>query len=134
MTSPFSQKVTLTLDATLYQQVQQWQTEQRIPSLTQALRQILQDYFSQPALACPTILQRLQNLEIELNALKTEFKTALNPEIPLHGSLTWLELEGLERPQLVALAKQLGLYSYKLNNQALRRAIFTAQNDEPPPI
>lgn len=132
--SSFSQKITVTLDPTLYAQLQQWQRQHHLPSTAQALRQVLQDYFNPTTPTCPTVLQRLNLLETELQALKTELKTALNPEVPPHGNLSWLELEDLERAQLVVLAKQLGLYSYKLNNQALRRAIFTAQHSEAPPI
>ncbi len=132
--SSFTQKVTVTLDPQLQAQLHQWQQQQGIPSTAQALRQILHDYFNPATPACPTVLHRLNALETELNALKTELKTALKPHLPPSGNLSWLDLEGLERPQLVALAKQLGLYSYKLNNQALRRAIFTAQNNTPPPI
>ncbi|MDS3861271.1 hypothetical protein RIF25_10680 [Thermosynechococcaceae cyanobacterium BACA0444] len=132
--SSFSQKVTVTLDPALYAQLQQWQRQHHLPSTAQALRQILQEYFQPTTPTCPTVLQRLNALETELNDLKKELETALNPEVPLLGNLSWLELEGLERSQLIALAKQLGLYSYKLNNQGLRRAIFTAQHQESPPI
>lgn len=132
--SSFSQKVTVTLDPTLYAQLQQWQRQHHLPSTAQALRQILQDYFHPTTPTCPTVLERLTALEAELNDLKKDFNTALNPEIPPLGHLSWLELEGLERSQLIALAKQLGLYSYKLNNQGLRRAIFTTQHQALPPI
>lgn len=132
--SSFSQKVTVTLDPALYAQLQQWQHQRHLLSTAQALRAILQDYFTPTTPTCPTILQRLTALETELEGLKKELKTALTPEVPPLGQLSWLELEGLERNQLIILAKQLGLYSYKLNNQALRRAIFTAQHSEAPPI
>ncbi|QEQ02264.1 hypothetical protein FFX45_04675 [Thermosynechococcus sp. CL-1] len=49
------------------------------------------------------------------------------PPQPTIETLTIAELERLTRPQLVALARDLGIYSYKLNNPALRQAIWAAK-------
>ncbi|BAC09747.1 hypothetical protein [Thermosynechococcus vestitus] len=49
------------------------------------------------------------------------------PPQPTIETLTIAELERLNRPPLVALAQDLGIYSYKLNSPAWRQAIWAAK-------
>lgn len=116
-------KITLRLDAELYGQLQRWQVQQGYGSLSEAIRKILQQSLQPMEIACPTVLQRLRALEEQVAALERQ----LRPPQPTIETLTIAELERLTRSQLVALARELGIYSYKLNNPALRQAIWTAK-------
>lgn len=116
-------KITLRLDAELYHQLQRWQVQQGCDSLSEAIRKILQQSLQPMEIACPTVLQRLRALEQQVAALERQ----LCPPQPTIETLTIAELERLTRPQLVALARHLGVYSYKLNNPALRQAIWATK-------
>lgn len=116
-------KITLRLDAELYGQLQRWQVQQGYGSLSEAIRKILQQSLQPMEIACPTVLQRLRALEEQVAALERQ----LCPPQPTIETLTIAELERLTRSQLVALARELGIYSYKLNNPALRQAIWAAK-------
>ncbi|WKT80345.1 hypothetical protein QYC27_08545 [Thermosynechococcus sp. PP45] len=116
-------KITVRLDAELYGQLQRWQVQQGCGSLSEAIRKILQQSLQPTEMACPTVLQRLSALEQQVAALERR----LCPPQPTIETLTIAELERLTRPQLVALARDLGIYSYKLNNPALRQAIWAAK-------
>ncbi|XFA72241.1 hypothetical protein RYO59_000465 [Thermosynechococcaceae cyanobacterium Okahandja] len=116
-------KVTLSLDPELYRTLQCWQVQQGYDSLSEAIRTILQQHFQPPALSCPTLLQRLTALEKQV----TDLQAQLRPPQPALEELTLADLEVLNRAQLVAIARDLGVYSYKLNNPALRQAILAAK-------
>lgn len=116
-------KITVRLDAELYGQLQRWQVQQGYSSLSEAIRKILQQSLQPTESACPTVLQRLSALERQVATLERQ----LCPPQPTIETLTMAELERLNRRQLVALARDLGIYSYKLNNPALRQAIWAAK-------
>ncbi len=118
-------KVTLSLDLDLYRALQCWQAQQALDSLSEALRTILQQFFHPPQLSCPTVLQRLTALERQVADLQAQ----LRPLQPALADLPLADLEGLHRSQLVAIARDLGVYSYKLNNPALRQAILVAKRE-----
>ncbi|AHB88813.1 hypothetical protein NK55_07620 [Thermosynechococcus sp. NK55a] len=116
-------QITVRLDAKLYGQLQRWQVQQGCSSLSEAIRRLLQQSLQPTEMTCPTVLQRLSTLEQQVAALERQ----LRPPQPTLETLTIPELERLNRPQLVALARDLGIYSYKLNNPALRQAIWAAK-------
>ncbi|MFN4278703.1 hypothetical protein [Thermosynechococcus sp.] len=116
-------KITLRLDAELYNQLQRWQVQQGCSSLSEAIRKILQQSLQPVEIACPTVLQRLRALEQQVATLE---RRLCPPQLTIE-TLTIAELERLTRPQLVALARDLGIYSYKLNNPTLRQAIWAAK-------
>ncbi|WP_448534553.1 hypothetical protein [Parathermosynechococcus lividus] len=118
-------KVALSLDPELYAALQCWQAQQGYGSLSEAIRVILQQHFQPPQLTCPTILQRLTTLEKQVVALQAQ----LQPPQPEIACLTLADLEALNRSQLVAIARDLGVYSYKLSNPALRQAILAAKRE-----
>lgn len=116
-------KITVRLDPELYGQLQRWQVQQGCSSLSEAIRKILQQSLQPQEMVCPTVLQRLSALEQQVAALERQ----LCPPQPTIETLTIAELERLNRRQLVALARDLGIYSYKLNNPALRQAIWAVK-------
>lgn len=116
-------KITVRLDTELYGQLQRWQVQQGCGSLSEAIRKILQQSLRPREMACPAVLQRLSALEQQVAALERQ----LCPPQPTIETLTIAELERLNRRQLVALARDLGIYSYKLNNSVLRQAIWAAK-------